>query len=87
VSELNRAGLADITYVPTGEGWLYVAAVLDLAARKVVGWAMRDHMRTELSLGALIIAAQWQRPGLGLIHHSDRAANMRLRRMPSNWLS
>jgi len=67
----NQVWLADITYVPTGEGWLYLAAVLDLATRKVVGWAMRDHMRTELALAALIMAAQRQRPGRGLIHHSD----------------
>jgi putative transposase len=70
----NRVWLADITYIPTGEGWLYLAAVLDLATRKVVGWAMRDHMRTELTLGALIMAAQRQRPGPGLIHHSDRGS-------------
>ena len=49
----NQVWLADITYVPTGEGWLYLAAVLDLATRKVVGWAMRDHMRTELTTAAL----------------------------------
>ena len=71
VSEPNRIWLADLTYIPTGEGWLYLAAVLDLATRKVVGWAMRNHMRTELALGALIMAAQRQRPGPGLIHHSD----------------
>ena len=70
----NQIWLADITYVPTGEGWLYLAAVLDLATRKVVGWAMRDHLRTELTLGALIMAAQRQRPGAGLIHHSDRGS-------------
>jgi putative transposase len=70
----NRVWLADMTYIPTGEGWLYLAAVLDLATRKVVGWAMRDHMRTELTLGALIMAAQRQRPGPGLIHHSDRGS-------------
>jgi putative transposase len=74
VSTPNRVWLADITYLPTGEGWLDLAAVLDLATRKVVGWAMRDHMRTELTLGALIMAAQRQRPGPGLIHHSDRGA-------------
>ena len=74
VFEPNRVCLADITYIPTGEGWLYLAAVLDLATRKVVGWAMRDHMRTELTLGALIMAAQRQRPGPGLIHHSDRGS-------------
>lgn len=70
----NRVWLADITYIPTGEGWLYLAAVLDLATRKVVGWAMRDHLRTELTLGALIMAAQRQRPSAGLIHHSDRGS-------------
>jgi putative transposase len=70
----NRVWLADITYIPTGEGWLYLAAVLDLATRKVVGWAMRDHMRTELTLGALIMAIQRQRPGSGLLHHSDRGS-------------
>lgn len=70
----NRVWLADITYIPTGEGWLYLAAVLDLATRKVVGWAMRDHLRAELALAALIMAAQRQRPGKGLIHHSDRGS-------------
>lgn len=70
----NRVWLADITPIRTGEGWLYLAAVLDLATRKVVGWAMRGHMRTELTLGALIMAAQRQRPGPDLIHHSDRGS-------------
>src|SRR3546814_16453816 len=57
----NRIWLADITYIATGEGWLYLAAVLDLATRKIVGWAMRDHMRTELPLAAMMMAAQRQR--------------------------
>lgn len=70
----NRIWLADITYIATGEGWLYLAAVLDLATRKIVGWAMRDHMRTELPLAALMMAAQRQRPAVGLIHHSDRGS-------------
>jgi transposase InsO family protein len=70
----NRVWLADITYVPTDEGWLYLAAVLDLATRKVVGWSMRDCLRTELTLGALIMATQRQRPSAGLIHHSDRGS-------------
>jgi putative transposase len=70
----NTVGLADITYIATGEGWLYLAAVLDLATRKIVGWSMRDHMRTELPLAALMMAAQRQRPGAGLIHHSDRGS-------------
>lgn len=66
--------LADLTYIPTGEGWLYLAAVLDLATRKVVGWAMRDHMRVELTLSALIMAVQRQRPPPGLLQHSDRGS-------------
>jgi transposase InsO family protein len=65
---------SDITYLPTGEGWLYLAAVLDLATRKIVGWSMRDHMRTELSVAALMMAAQRQRPAAGLICHSDRGS-------------
>ena len=70
----NEKWLADITYIPTGEGWLYLAAVMDLCTRKIVGWAMRDHMRTELTLSALMMATQRQRPGKGLIHHSDRGS-------------
>jgi transposase InsO family protein len=70
----NRIWLADITYIPTGEGWLYLAAVLDLATRKIVGWSMRDHLRTELALAALVMAVQRQRPGPDLTHHSDRGS-------------
>jgi len=68
----NRVWLADITYIPTDEGWLYLAAVMDLYSRKIVGWAMRDHLRTELASTALMMAIQRQRPAGGLIHHSDR---------------
>jgi len=68
----NQVWLADITYVPTGEGWLYLAAVLDLFTRKIVGWAMRDHMRAELTIAALTMAIQRQKPPPGLTHHSDR---------------
>ncbi len=70
----SRVWLADMTYIATGEGWLYLAAVLDLATRKIVGWSMRDHMRTELTLTALLMAVQRQRPRPGLIHHSDRGS-------------
>ena len=70
----NEKWLADITYIFTAEGWLYLAAVLDLFSRKIVGWAMRDHMRTELPLAALTMAIQRQRPQPGLIHHSDRGS-------------
>jgi putative transposase len=68
----NRIWLADITYIETDQGWLYLAAVMDLYSRKVVGWAMEDHLRTGLPLAALKMAVSAQRPGAGLIHHSDR---------------
>jgi putative transposase len=70
----NQKWVADITYIPTNEGWLYLAAIMDLCTRKIVGWAMRDHMRTQLPLAALTMAIQRQRPGAGLIHHSDRGS-------------
>ena len=70
----NQVWLADITYIATGEGWLYLAVILDLFTRKVVGWAMRDHMRAELTIAALTMAIQRRRPGPGLIHHSDRGS-------------
>ena len=68
----NQVWLADLTYIATGEGWLYVAAVMDLHTRKIVGWSMRDHLRAELATSALLMATQRQRPGTGLVHHSDR---------------
>ncbi len=70
----DRLWLADITYIPTEEGWLYLAAVLDAFSRRVVGWAMADHLRTELVLDALELALRQRRPVAGLIHHSDRGA-------------
>lgn len=68
----NRKWAADITYVPTGEGWLYVAAVIDLCSRKIVGWSMADHMRVELVSDALKMAIARRSPGDELLHHSDR---------------
>jgi transposase InsO family protein len=68
----DRKWAADITYVPTDEGWLYVAAVIDLCSRKVVGWSMAEHMRTDLVADALRMAVARRRPGRGLLHHSDR---------------
>lgn len=64
--------VADITYVPTWQGFLYVAVVLDAFSRRVVGWSMAGHLRTELILDALDMAIARRRPGEGLIHHSDR---------------
>jgi transposase InsO family protein len=69
---VNRVWVSDITYVPTREGWLYLAAVLDLASRRCVGWAMRPTLDAELALDALTMAFNARRPPPGLIHHSDR---------------
>jgi transposase InsO family protein len=68
----DRKWAADITYVPTGEGWLYLAAVIDLCSRKVVGWAMGESLKADLCEEALAMALGRRRPGAGLIHHSDR---------------
>ncbi len=68
----NQVWAADLTYIPTGEGWLYLAAVLDLCSRKVVGWAVADHLRAELPCLALERALGARRPPAGLLHHSDR---------------
>ena len=70
----NQKWLADMTYVPTDEGWLYVALVLDLYARKLVGWAMSETMPQELTLHALNVALGWRHPGASLVHHSDRGS-------------
>jgi putative transposase len=70
----NQKWLADLTYVPTDEGWLYVALVLDLFARKIVGWAMSQTMPQELTLAALRVALGWREPDPGLVHHSDRGS-------------
>jgi transposase InsO family protein len=68
----GRKWAADITYVATGQGWLYLAVVLDLCSRKVVGWAMAEHLRAQLCTDALDMAIGRRRPGGGLVHHSDR---------------
>jgi transposase InsO family protein len=68
----DRLWCGDITYVPTREGWLYLAVLLDAHSRRVVGWAMADHLRTELALDALAMALARRRPGAGLVHHTDR---------------
>jgi len=70
----NRKWLADLTYVPTAEGWLYLALILDLFSRKFVGWAMSDSMPQELTLAALAMALGWRDPPAGLTHHSDRGS-------------
>jgi putative transposase len=69
---LDRVWVSDLTYVPTREGWLYLAVVLDLASRRVVGWAMRSTLERSLTLDALRMALWQRRPAAGLVHHSDR---------------
>lgn len=71
---INRAWVADITYIPTREGMLYLATVLDLGSRRCVGWAMRDTLEVELALGALRMAREARRPAPGLIYHTDRGS-------------
>jgi putative transposase len=71
---LNACWAGDITYVRTWEGWMYLATVIDLASRLVVGWAMADHMRAELVCDALQMAIARRQPGPGLIFHSDRGS-------------
>jgi transposase InsO family protein len=68
----NRVWLADITYIATQEGWLYLAAVMDLFSRKIVGWNTSDHIDRFLTLTALESALTIRQPRQGLIHHSDR---------------
>lgn len=68
----NRIWLADLTYIRTGEGWLFLAALIDMFTRKVVGWAVRDTLHADIAIEALAMAVERQKPAPGLIHHSDR---------------
>ncbi len=70
--EMDRRYVGDITYISTWEGWAYLATVIDLASRRVVGWALADHMRTELVEDALTMAFEHRAPEKGVIFHSDR---------------
>ena len=70
----DQKWLTDITYIPTREGWLYLAAVLDLYARRIIGWAMSERMTAALTINALKMAFRQRQPGAGLIHHSDQGS-------------
>jgi len=72
IAAANSVWLCDITYIPTAEGFLYLAGVMDLFSRRIVGWSMASHLRQELVEGALEMAIQQRRPQPGLVHHSDR---------------
>jgi putative transposase len=71
---INQVWVSDITYIPTDEGFLYLASTVDLASRRCVGWAMRDTIDAELVVSALRMAVVARRPEPGLIHHSDRGS-------------
>lgn len=68
----NQTWLSDITYVPTGEGWLYLATVMDLYSRRIVGWSLGQTLATALVMKALQMALGRRRPAAGVVHHSDR---------------
>lgn len=70
----NQKWCSDITYIRTWNGWMYLCVVIDLFSRKVVGWAVADHMRTSLVLDALNMAIGRRRPSAGLVFHSDRGS-------------
>ena len=70
----NQTWVSDITYIDTAEGWLYLAAVMDLFARPIVGWAMADHMESSLVEAAFKMAVQHRSPQVGWIHHSDQGS-------------
>jgi len=70
----DQAWVTDITYIPTGEGWLYLAVILDLYSRFAVGWAMNERITDDLTLDALGMALARRRPPQGLLHHSDRGS-------------
>jgi len=70
----NVLWVADITYLPTWDGWLYLAAVQDTFSRRIVGWSMAEHMRAELVVDALKMAINRRRPDPGLVHHSDQGS-------------
>ena len=75
VAALDCVWVSDITYVPTPEGWLYLAVVLDLRSRACIGWAMRETLAEALTLEALQMALRTRRPAPGLLHHSDRGVH------------
>jgi len=72
IGQANRVWVGDITFIPTREGWLYLAVLLDLYSRRVVGWAMSDRQNRPLAIDALTMAIERRRPEPGLIHHTDQ---------------
>jgi putative transposase len=75
--EPDQVWFADITYVPTWEGWLFLAVVMDACTKRIVGWSMRDDLKSDIVIDALGMGTQMRRPRAGLVHHSDRGAQYR----------
>jgi putative transposase len=75
--EPDQVWFADITYVPTWEGWLFLAVVMDACSKRIVGWSMRDDLKSDIVVDALGMGTQMRRPDAGLVHHSDRGAQYR----------
>ena len=71
-TEVDRVWVADITYIATAEGFLYLAFILDVHSRRIVGWAMENHLRTEIVVEALQMALWRRKPAPGLVHHSEQ---------------
>ena len=84
-ADIDTRYVGEITYIWTWQGFAYLATVIDLASRRVVGWAVADHMRTKLVEDALHMAFAQRRPARGVIFHSDRGnpVNIRARTLPS----
>jgi putative transposase len=85
-AEPNRLWVADITYLPTWQGFLYLAVVIDAFSRRVVGWSMATYLRTELVLDALEMALGTRRPGPGLVHYSDHGSQREFKESSQHWL-
>ena len=85
-SRINARWCGDITYIATWEGWLFLATVIDIASRRVVGFAMADHLRTELVADALANAVAARDPDPGVVFHSDRGCQTGLNRSSQHWL-
>ena len=73
-SAANEVWVSDLTYIPTDEGWLYLAVILDLHSRRVIGWAVSNRMKRDLAIRALNMAIALRRPPKGCIHHTDRGS-------------
>jgi transposase InsO family protein len=74
VASANMSWAADITYIRTREGWLYLAVILDLFSRKIIGWSMKERMEKQLVIDALLMAIGQRKPVRGILHHSDRGS-------------